>query len=153
MKYTNHPILDIAEMNPTGQYLAQKLGVTIDNTNTDLDYEIGPLPSAPYKAVWCFEVIEHLMNPRAFMDNLHKVTHHDAQVFLSYPSRPKWLWNNEQHFHEYDELRFSMLLKKTGWEVVDQSPIYVSRPINGIRPIIRNMIPQTRIFELRKIYA
>ena len=90
------------------------------------------------------------MNPRLFFDNLHKITTKDVVLYLSYPSRPKIMWNNKEHFHEYDSLRFNYLLNKTGWKVIREKKIYVYRFPGGIRPLIRNFIPQTRIYELRK---
>ncbi len=100
--------------------------------------------------VTCFEVIEHLMNPRFFFDNLHDVTSEKVKVFLSFPGRPKPFWNNAEHFHEYDKPRFKYLLDKTGWEIVRKKNIYVPRWPWGIRPLLRNFIPQTTIYELKK---
>lgn len=143
-------VLDIAALNTLSKQLSIEKRVIIINTVSDLDYEIIPEQKHLFKYVTCFEVIEHLLNPRMFFDNLHKITDKDVILYLSYPSRPKFLWNDEQHFHEYDKLRFEYLLKKTNWKIIKRKKIYVRRFPNGIRPIIRNFIPQTLIFKIIK---
>jgi hypothetical protein len=95
-------------------------------------------------------VIEHLLNPLLFFNKLSKATTADAQVVLSFPGRPKWFWNNREHFHEYDKLRFKLLLDKSGWVVLKKKNIYVRRWPLGIRPLLRNFIPQTTIYWIVK---
>jgi len=143
-------ILDIAAPNELSQQMAVEKGIEVVNTISDLDYTILPEKDCKFKYVTCFEVIEHLMNPRLFFDNLHIMTIDNVILYLSYPSRPKIMWNNEEHFHEYDRLRFVYLLKRTSWKIVDKKKIYVRRRINGIRPLIRNFIPQTTIYKIIK---
>lgn len=156
-------VLDIGERNHLTDYLEERLALDVYNTFTDLDYRIDyRLKEWDYYVekqrweygfdyVFCFEVIEHLLNPRLFFDNLRKHVHKDTRIFLSYPSRPKILWNDQEHFHEYDKLRFNYLLKKTGFKIVRQKNIYVRRKPTGIRPLLRNFIPLTVIYELRLI--
>lgn len=144
--------LDIGERNNLSKYIESRNDVTIINTVSDLDYSIEyDYSCSLFDTVFCFEVIEHLLNPRMFFDNLSKIINRESNIFLSYPSRPKFLWNNDEHFHEYDRLRFDYLLEKTGFRIVREKNIYVRRKPIGIRPIIRNFIPQTRIFLLKKI--
>ena len=127
------------------------MDVSIINTYSDLDYSIDYNNDAViFDYVFCFEVIEHLLNPRLFFDNLNALVHDGSRIFLSYPSRPKLFWNNDEHFHEYDKARFNYLLKKTGFEIVRKKNIYVRKKPNGIRPLIRNFMPQTVIYELKK---
>lgn len=145
-------VLDIGEPNKLSEQLANELGVLVINTTSDLDYSIKTgMTSMLFDYVTCFEVIEHLLNPRMFFDNLRDVTSDDVVVHLSYPSRPMWANNIEEHFNEYTRERFEYLLKKTGWKIVREKSIYVRRKPFGIRPLLRNFIPHTRIYELRKL--
>jgi hypothetical protein len=147
---TGTKVLDIAEPNELSKKMAIAKNVFVVNTTSDLDYDIKPEKKGTFSYVTCFEVIEHLMNPRMFFDNLYNITTNDVVLYLSYPSRPKFLWNDDEHFHEYDRLRFDYLLEKTGWMVVREKNIYVHRPPIGIRPIIRNFLPQTTVYEIHK---
>jgi len=131
--------------------LFQELITFVCNTSSDLDYLMTAGVDVMYDYVTCFQVIEHLMNPRLFFDNLYRITTEDVILYLSYPSRLKIMWNDEEHFHEYDRLRFEYLLKKTGWKIVREKKIYVSIKPNGIRPLIRNFMPQTIIYKIVKI--
>jgi len=143
-------VLDIAAKNDLSQQLAIEKSVKIVNTTSDLDYDIIPEVLEIFNYVTCFEVIEHLLNPRLFFDNLHEITPKEVVIYLSYPSRPKFLWNDEEHFHEYDRLRFEYLLNKTGFKIVKERKIFIRIKPFGIRPIIRNFIPQTIIYKLAK---
>jgi len=144
-------VLDIAAPNDLSKQMAIEKYILIVNTTSDLDYEIIPeIKLKAIKYVTCFEVIEHLLNPRLFFDNLYKLTDKNVILYLSYPSRPKMMWNDEEHFHEYDKLRFGHLLEKTNWRIVESKKIYVKRIPNGIRPLVRNFIPQTIIYKLKK---
>jgi len=142
-------VLDIAEPNMTGEVLSEQLGVETHNTYGDLNYAL-IAPGNSYRAVWMFEVIEHLMNPLLCLGNIHSITTDDVDFFLSYPSRPKWLWNDKDHFHEYDSRRWNLLLEESGWQVVRKKPVYLFHRKIGIRPIIRNFLPVTTIYQLRK---
>lgn len=144
-------VLDIGVKNELSMRLGKEKDVEVINTTSDLDYEINPERYTKFNYVTCFEVIEHLLNPRLFLDNLHTITEDNVIVYFSYPSRPKWLWNNKEHFHEYDRLRFNYLLNKTEWRVINEKKIYYMNKINGIRPIIRNLIPKTTIYKLIKL--
>jgi len=144
-------VLDIAERNDLSRQLAKKKSVDIVNTTSDLDYDIIPEKNGIFNYVTCFEVIEHLLNPRLFFDKLHELTTGNVVLYLSYPSRPKIMWNDEEHFHEYDKLRFNYLLKKTGWKIIESKKIYIHRFPKGIRSLIRNFIPQTGIYKIIKI--
>lgn len=156
--YPAGTILDIGEPNFVGTYIATKLNRSIKNTNCDLDYSINPIPEK-LSTIFCFEVLEHLLNPRIFLDNCHHISAKDCQMFLSYPSRPKLLWNNLDHFHEYDQLRFKYLLDKTGWKIVSHERIRLIygwkdffKYLCGIRPFLRLFYDYTEIYELRKKY-
>ncbi len=146
---TKGTVLDIGEPNDLGKYLEMHTGCKLINTDCDLDYKIEV--DRKFDTVFCFEVLEHLMNPRLFLDNLYKVTENRADIFLSFPSRPKFLWNNESHFHEYDKLRFGMLLEATGFEIIKKKKIYIPNFKIGIRPTIRLFIPKTVIYLLKKV--
>jgi len=148
-------VLDIGEKNRMSEYLGKALGINIVNTCSDLDYSIEPCSpgNREYGTVFCFEVIEHLLNPRLFFDNLHRLTTSDVRVYLSYPSRPRFLWNNEEHFHEYDLRRFRLLLQKTGFRIVENKRLFIPNwgsLLKGIRPWSRLVLPLTTIYLIVK---
>lgn len=152
-KIKSKKVLDIGESNPLGYFLKKALKLDLTNTTTDLDYSIDAVGF--YDTIFCFEIIEHLLNPRCFFDNLYKCTTKNVQVFLSYPARPKIFWNKEIHFHEYDKRRFEYLLKVTNWEIVEHGKIFMLLKrwwmyLTGIRPFLRLFINFTQIYELKK---
>lgn len=158
------PILDIGQKNFVGDYIGRHLPTILINTGGDLDYSWWDKPqnhksndSRKYYTVFCFETLEHLTNPGSFLTRLHDFTINTSQVFLSTPSRPKFLWNDEEHFHEIDKHRLAFLFEKTGWEIVDQDRIRIINTrwdylkyFKGFRPLLRLFFDFTNIYELRK---
>lgn len=105
-------------------------------------------------AVFCFEVIEHLMNPLFAMNSLREYCDKNTKVFLSYPIRQHLFWW-EGHFHEMDRDRFLTVIESAGFEVVRyERHIVWDHPLfylSGIRPFLRLTIGRRRgqFYELR----
>lgn len=119
-KYLNgnaKSVLDIGENNPVGNYLADLFELNLQNTIGDLDYNFSAT-KIKYDVVFCLEVLEHLLSPKFFLIELKKYIHPQSQIFITYPSRPKFLWT-DQHFHEYDIKRFTYLIKLSGYKIID----------------------------------
>lgn len=117
--------------------------IKLSNTCGDLDsrdwtYRMGS--GISYRFVFCFEVLEHLLNPLLFLKELSDFISHDAIVFISVPNhllRRHW---RTLHYHEIDPVRFEYLCEQAGYEIVDHvcHKYYpILRDITGIRPFIR----------------
>lgn len=110
--------------------------------------------NASYDVVFCFEVIEHLQNPLAFMKQVKKLIHEDGVIYLSTPNRPKILWS-ECHFFEmnpdritkwiFTPSRLKVIRKKKLWWTYSNWWFYFT----GIRPLLRLFFNTKYIYELR----
>jgi 2-polyprenyl-3-methyl-5-hydroxy-6-metoxy-1,4-benzoquinol methylase len=58
-------------------------------------------PAASFDLVVCFEVIEHVEDPDAVMDELKRVMSPDALLLISSPNRDHYVPGNPHHRHEY----------------------------------------------------
>jgi hypothetical protein len=132
-------VLDIGENNPVGNSFADLFGLELENTSGDLDYNF-TAPVKNYDVVFCFEVLEHLMSPKYFLLELKKYISPETQIFISFPSRPKFLWTY-QHFHEYDKKRFNYLMNACGYQICAIKKERIPQPLwrffCGIRPFFR----------------
>jgi len=143
-------VLDIGERNPLTERFEKLKGLKIQNTIGDLDcltLEGG------YDSVFCFEVIEHLMNPLNLLLQIHSVLRPSGRLFLSTPKhKPHFLWG-EHHFTEYDEKRLGALIARAGF-VIERNAEFRTMPLwwhfLGIRPLIRIFNNSVFITELRK---
>ena len=145
------PVLVFGEQAPFERKISELYGKRFHYTNYDLNY------ATPYwdwaKTLFCCEVIEHLLNPLLFFNEMRRIMADDSIVYLTYPIQPHVFWS-ACHFHEYDKSRFHYLLYQARLGIVDYKEIKVWKKITGIRPIIRNT-PLGRlkiqIYVLRKL--
>lgn len=142
--------LDIGERNPLTPLLEKKFDIKIENTSIDLDEE---KINDKFDTIFCFEVLEHLMNPLFFLKNLRNTLDDNGVLFLSTPThKPHFLWD-KHHFTEYDFDRLKNLLNRSGFKIIKYQKVR-TRPIwwhlTGLRPFIRLFINKSIILELRK---
>ena len=156
-------VLDIGQPNGFAKHMSEYFQMNCYFTTSDLDYELtidtqgkalGEL--VPFNYVFCFEVLEHLMNPLLLLENIKKVISERSQVFISVPRTPRWLWN-DTHFNEFTEKRIQHLFKSAGyrvtaheWHISWHDPWFY---FTGIRPFIRLTIGANRnhLYLLEKI--
>lgn len=88
-----------------------------------------------YDTVFCFEVIEHLTNPRLFLENLRKRITKETNVFISVPThllRRHWRYI---HFHEIDKIRMDYLFKITGFKITDYRRVKLYPKLSDITSV------------------
>ncbi len=145
----SHPSLDIGSKNFIGSIL------NIEDNTIDCDFNWSVMaPEIKYKTITCFEVIEHVMNPLAFMVNLKRLLDTDGKIYLSTPVIPFISWYQwSEHFTEYKEKPFDVMLRYAGFRVVSKK---VFRPFKwwfyftGFRPFAR-LIMKNVIYELEHV--
>lgn len=102
--------------------------------------------ATPFKTVFCFEVIEHILNPMLFLNRLKDFIADDADIYISFPSgRPQFLWT-AGHFHEYSKDRAEKLFEMAGYQIIrsERSSIIWKKPgdyFKGFRPLLRLIFP------------
>jgi SAM-dependent methyltransferase len=141
--------LDIGERNPLTERLEGKYSVHIRNTSGDLD---NPKLNGVFDSIFCFEVIEHLMNPLNLLLEIRRVLRPSGRLFLSTPKhKPHFLWG-QYHFTEFDEERLRALVTRAGFEIRRKAE-FRTMPIwwhfLGIRPLIRFFHNKVFILELK----
>ena len=135
----NENILDLGVMNPFSKILVDN-GYKVNNTGgEDLDIDRSIITRSSASVVTAFQIFEHLTNPFQVLTEIKS-----DKLVCSIPLR---LWfssayrnrNDERdnHFHEFEDWQFRLLLKKTGWNIIDEKKF--TNPVKkfGFRPILR----------------
>ena len=135
----NENILDLGVMNPFSKILVDN-GYKVNNTDgEDLDVDRSIITRSSASVVTAFQIFEHLTNPFQVLKEIKS-----DKLVCSIPLR---LWfssayrnrNDERdnHFHEFEDWQFRLLLKKTGWNIIDEKKF--TNPVKkfGFRPILR----------------
>ena len=149
----NENILDLGIMNPFSKILVDN-GYKVNNTGgEDLDVDRSIITRSSASVVTAFQIFEHLTNPFQVLKEIKS-----DKLVCSIPLR---LWfssayrnrNDERdnHFHEFEDWQFRLLLKKTGWNIIDEKKI--TNPVNkfGFRPILRLFTNRYLIIYAEKI--
>ncbi len=132
-------ILDLGVANPLSK-LMKNNGYKVQNTlGEDLDTNLETIINNKTEVVTAFQIFEHLFNPYQVLKEIKA-----KKLVCSVPLR---LWfasayRNKNdirdiHYHEFESWQFKLLLKKTGWKIIDEKKF--TNPVKkiGIRPILR----------------
>ena len=148
----NSRVLDIGQRSPLSAAIAEHFNVVVDNTNCDLDVSFDV--SGAYDIVIYSHTIEHQFNPLFTLLNIHKVLNDNGRLYLMLPARTKLLWC-KGHYHEIDNYRLRLLLKRAGFKVIDRDLHKVWRYwkeyLKGIRPILRFFLEFNAVYTIEKL--
>ena len=146
-------ILDLGIKNPLSQAL-KKDGYQIINTNgEDLDIDQSLIIETKATVVTAFQIFEHLLNPFQILNTIKA-----KKLVCSVPLR---LWFakayinfsdiRDNHFHEFEDWQFRLLLEKTGWKIIEEKKF--TNPVKkiGIRPLFRLFTYRYMIIYAEKI--
>jgi SAM-dependent methyltransferase len=133
-------ILDIGRYSPLTECVGEAFPMCqIFNTDGDLDTDYD-FPPFSYDYILYSHTIEHQFNPLNTLLELKRVMNYKARMFIILPQKPKFLWW-DGHFHEIDDYRMRMLLKRAGLRVISYEKHRVWRDwkfyFTGVRPFIR----------------
>ncbi len=113
-------ILDIGEPNSFTKTLVKEFGVEIANTEGDFNFPDWT-PKDKFQIVFCFEVVEHLMNPLLFLKTLRERMHEGGVLYLTCPKPSFRFLQMDFHFNEMDERRLRALFTLSGGFRIEES--------------------------------
>ncbi|MCD6091950.1 MAG: hypothetical protein J7J72_10665, partial [Bacteroidales bacterium] len=118
----------------------------VENTpkGLDLDIDADWIGNKNVDVVTAFEIFEHLTNPFQVLSEI-KANKLIATVPLSLwfakaYRNPSDEW--DQHYHEFEDWQFDMLLERTGWKVIHTEKWKIHDKKIGFRPILRRFYPR-----------
>ena len=135
----NEIILDLGIDNPLSKILREN-GYNISNTGgEDLDFDQSSIIDTDATVITAFQIFEHLLNPFQLLKSIKA-----NKLVCSVPLN-LWFANayrnkndkRDNHFHEFEDWQFRLLLEKTGWKIIEEKKF--TNPVKkiGFRPLLR----------------
>jgi SAM-dependent methyltransferase len=136
---SSQKILDVGQRNLLTKELEKIHNVKIDNTTGDLDVNF-EIPNKDYDIIIYSHTIEHQFNPLYTLLELKKVLKPEGLLYILLPERGKLLWTSG-HYHEIDDYRMKLILKRSGFLIKDthreKAWRHWAEYIKGFRPFYR----------------
>ena len=135
----NEIILDLGIDNPLSKILREN-GYNVSNTGgEDLDFDQSSIIDTDATVITAFQIFEHLLNPFQLLKSIKA-----NKLVCSVPLN-LWFANayrnkndkRDNHFHEFEDWQFRLLLEKTGWKIIEEKKF--TNPVKkiGFRPLLR----------------
>ena len=133
------------DVSPGAVAIARHRGLTVHQARVE-DFE----PAAPYDTITAFDVIEHLLDPRAFLDRLRRWLAPGGTLVLTLPDvgsiYPRLLMGRwwfyylpSDHLYYFDRRTITRLLRERGFSFLRVMPAY--KPLT-----LAYIVAQLRIF-------
>ena len=146
-------ILDLGDRSPLTDELERLYNVIIDSTSGDLDVDY-QIPDKKYDVVVYSHTIEHQFNPLYTLLKIRDALKIDGRLYILLPERGKLLWT-KGHYHEIDEYRMRILLRRSGLEVVSKTRQKIWRSwksyLTGFRPLLRLFLEYHVVYCVKKV--
>jgi SAM-dependent methyltransferase len=146
-------ILDVGKRTQFTVELEKRFKISVYNTKGDLDLDFY-IPDGEYDVIIYSHTLEHQLNHLSAMLKLKDVLKTDGTLYLMLPDRGKLLWCNN-HYHEIDDYRVKLLLKRAGLEVISKTRHKVWRHwkiyFTGLRPLLRLFLEYNAIYEVKNV--
>ena len=149
----NELILDLGIENPLSKMLKNNGYNIINTSGEDLDFDQSSVKETNASVVTAFQIFEHLLNPFQLLMSI-KANKLVCSVPLSL-----WFANayrnskdiRDNHFHEFEDWQFRLLLQKTGWKIIEEKKF--TNPVKkiGLRPLLRLFTNRYLIIYAEKI--
>ena len=149
----NELILDLGIENPLSKMLKNNGYNIINTSGEDLDIDQSAVKETNATVVTAFQIFEHLLNPFQLLMSI-KANKLVCSVPLSL-----WFANayrnskdiRDNHFHEFEDWQFRLLLQKTGWKIIEEKKF--TNPVKkiGLRPLLRLFTNRYLIIYAEKI--
>lgn len=113
------------ELNAHAAAIARAKGFTVHEALLD-----GFQPAMPYDRVVLSNVLEHALDPRGMLKDIHRVLRPGGEVWISLPNSRSWLrralgrrwinWHVPYHITHFASDRLRRLLEETGYRIVEE---------------------------------
>lgn len=151
-------VTDIGEFGVVTHELQKKHGfgfIFVNHTDFNREFK----PDRKTDTVFCFDVIDHVMNPLFLMDEIYKkCLKKNGVCYLSTPLHNKWgyFFNESEHFAEYRLDKLKILVEYAGFKI-EKVKVFKTIPfwkevwrVKSLQSVIRALTHETVIMKLRK---
>jgi len=144
--------LDIGESNWIGRELGAEHNTLLGD---DFNFTLHA-PREKYDTIFCFEVIEHVMNPLNLLLSLKSLLAVGGRIYLSTPVMGLITWYQySEHFTEYKLKNLHTLIRHAGLMIEKEDvfcpyPGYFALTGMGVRPVLRVLFHRNALFCLTR---
>ena len=143
---------DIGELNSKMEYIKKELNISVKQIDYDFNFDY---MAGHFNTIFCFEVLEYLQNPLFFMNQIKKILNDNGTLYLSSPSRPRFLWT-KHHFFEMDRKHlYKWILEPLDFKIVRKKKIRINHHwtfyLSGFRLFFRIFFNYTNIYEIKHL--
>jgi hypothetical protein len=143
-------VMDCGENNPMKEMIQTHFNYKIESVDWDFNEVCNH--KGKYDTILCFEVLEHVMNPLLFLNQLKWMLTNDGVIYLSTPYQRPQILKAIHHYHEIPDSRIGWLFDAAGLRVVCKGKVTIAgnwyNHITGIRPLLR-YFQNSRIYQLQ----
>jgi SAM-dependent methyltransferase len=117
------------DANETSERLARSIGLEVVDCNVEDDL---PIPGESFQAVWCANLIEHMVAPHLLLNRLHRALTPDGLLVAKVPVIPPWPvragvsmlgrplgYEASEHINAYTPDTFVFTIERAGFRVVE----------------------------------
>ena len=119
----------LVEPGKIGAFNAHKRGIKNVLCSTLEDAKFAP---NSLDSVGLFDVVEHIEDDYAFLNNINKYLKDDGYIYITVPAF-NFLWSNEDndagHFKRYSTTELNELLEKCGFSIIQSTYIFSILPL------------------------
>jgi SAM-dependent methyltransferase len=83
----------------------------------DLESSSLPFPDAAFDAAVLKDILEHVADPAALLEEVRRVLRPGATVFASSPDAQRWVWDDYTHRRPFTRKAFRLLFADRGYTV------------------------------------
>ena len=127
------------DANEKSRAFALSLGLEVIPCNVEEEI---PLQPESYQAVWCANLIEHMVAPHLLLSRLHRILTPDGLLIAKVPVIPpapvRWGarlagrslgYEAEEHINGFTPATFAFTIERAGFKVVESVSVALSNPL------------------------
>ncbi|MGI5836628.1 MAG: class I SAM-dependent methyltransferase [Chloroflexota bacterium] len=126
------------DANERSRQFAQSIGLDVVDCNVE---DAIPLAPESFEAVWCANLLEHLVAPHLLLNRLHRILASDGLLIAKVPVIPPWFvregvrllrrplgYEASEHINAYTPATFAFSLDRAGFRVLESVSIAFRNP-------------------------
>jgi len=127
------------DANERSRRFAQSAGLQVMDCNVE---DALPLPTESFEAVWCANLLEHLVAPHLLLNRLHRVLAPEGLLVTKVPVIPPWFvrgpvrllgrplgYEASEHINAYTPSTFAFAIERAGFQVMESISINLPNPL------------------------
>ncbi|MHB0869796.1 MAG: class I SAM-dependent methyltransferase [Chloroflexota bacterium] len=127
------------DANEKSRLFALSIGLQVLDCNVE---DSLPLEPESFDAVWCANLLEHLVAPHLLLSRLHRALTPDGLLVAKVPVIPPWFvrkgvgllgrplgFEASEHINAFTPATFAFTVERAGFQLVEQTSIVLGNPL------------------------